>query len=119
MGLVIDYLKSLAIYADQHNVNPKVFVLIYLFSFIPFYYPIIKTRVIYDVFREGWKSGLIAKKIIGAIIINRLAWVAPYVYVLVFGRNLPRWLIILIVLYLIIGLTYFIYKINKKRINDY
>lgn len=85
--------------AEAHHVNPRVLIGLYAFSVIPFYA---------GIFLILWGSGigmlsfrgLLQLKLhdldfgsraaIAGLIVNRLAWALPYLYIEIFGRNL-RW----------------------------
>lgn len=108
---IINFFSNLANYARGHGVNPYVFLVIYILSFIPFYYPILKARIIY---KNRSNTKLITRELFSGIMINRLAWASPYLYILVFGKNLPIWLVALILGYIIIGSVWFIYNFKKK-----
>jgi hypothetical protein len=85
--------------AETHHVSPRVLIALYVFSVIPFYL---------GIFLILWGSGigmlsirgLLSLKLhdldfgsraaIAGLIVNRLAWALPYLYIEAFGRNL-RW----------------------------
>ena len=75
---------------DNYDVDPVVFIVIYLAS-VPFFY--------YSIFRM---VRALAKRLGNEILvwstIFLAATAAPFLYVLFFGRNLPWWVYVLIAL---------------------
>lgn len=68
---------------DTYSVDPVVFLLIYLVSAPVFYYSLF--RMIRALARQ------IAKEAVRWSAVFLCAVVAPFLYVLLFGRNLPWW----------------------------
>jgi ABC-type Co2+ transport system permease subunit len=79
---------------DNYAVDPVIFLVIYLVSTPLFYYSLF--RLIRALRRRHWMQVMLW----GAIFL--CANVGPYVYVLLFGRNLPWW--VYGILALLIGL---------------
>lgn len=79
-----------------YGVNPAVFVGLYLFSFLPFYYGVFR------ILRGAKRRSL--NEAASGFAVNRFAWALPYLYVLVFGKNLPT-LVTVLVLVWVIGST--------------
>jgi hypothetical protein len=91
---------------DTYGVNPIIFMAIYLVCVPIFYYSLIRT------------IRAIAKKLGNEVMlwsaIFLCATIAPFLYVVVFGRNIPWWVYIIIVLLVGQGVWSFIMKLRKK-----
>jgi len=87
--------------AQKLNVNSIVFLVLHLFSFLPYYlgiYLMLKgSRVLsidlgdlirFDFSGLGFNNALF----IGGLCVNRLAWALPYLYIEIVGKGL-RWYI--------------------------
>lgn len=113
MNTFVPFFKSLVEYSISHGVNPYIFLSIYLASF-PFYYlPIFKLKEHVKLLRDKnnpHRLSTFKKDIIKYIIINRLAWAAPYFYVLLWGYGLPMAFIVLVWGYIFLGVCLFVYK---------
>jgi len=96
------YKVILAEKAQKHGVKPKIFIIIFLLSFIPYYGGII-------IASKGLIAGDIRLTILG-LLTNRVAWASPYLYVEIWGKNL-RWYIHFLVWVYILGFgIYFILR---------
>lgn len=87
-----------------YNVNPLIFIFLYMVSFIPYYIGVYMLGI-----------GLIKRndtQIMRGIVLNRIGWGLPYLYVLVFGRNLPTFIYVVLILTLVIGV---VVSVSKKR----
>ena len=91
--------------ASYYQINPSVFIGLYLFSFVPFYFGIylillglgIKVDSITDlVAKRDFRIDFNNPLVVWGILINRLAWALPYFYVQFFGKNLKWYYHILI-----------------------
>ena len=91
---------------DHYGVDPVVFVALYLGS-APFFY--------YSLFRL---MRALAKRLSKAVMlwsaVFLCATVAPYVYVLLFGRNLPWWVHGIIALLIGLGVLSLVRKLRGK-----
>lgn len=85
--------------AMKYNVNPKFFVRIYCFSFLPYYAGVVMMLIGSGVLNislmELWRFRVIGMRLnsvltIGGFLINRLAWALPYLYIEFKGKGL-RW----------------------------
>lgn len=81
---------------DQYGVNPLIFIALYLFSFVPFYW-----GVFYIL--KGLKRHHV-ETVVKGVAVNRLAWGLPYLYVLFLGHDLPRIIIVGLVVWAIVGI---------------
>ncbi|MES1926666.1 hypothetical protein [Salinisphaera sp. T31B1] len=92
MQNLIDYLSGIA---EAHEVDPLLFVLIYLVSTPPFL--LISAWLFHHIRREKPLALLV------------LGWAfcysAPYLYVLAVGRDLPFWVYVMVALLVIGGLA--------------
>jgi fatty acid desaturase len=95
---------------DQYGVNPIVFLVIYLISGPFFYYSLF--RVVQALAKKRGKEGLVW----GTIFL--CATIAPFVYVLFFGRNLPWWVYGIIVLLIGYGIFSLIRKLRDTNNAD-
>ncbi len=90
----------------HYGVNPLIFIIIY-FASVPFFY--------YSIFRM---VRALAKKLQTEIMIWSMiflaATAAPFIYVLLFGRNLPWWVYVIIGLLIGQGVYSLIRKLTKK-----
>lgn len=102
--MLVDFFRGIYNTALIYSVNPIIFISIYVVSIPVFYYPLIKLAQ--SVKEKPKNKNKIKKNIFRAIIICTLAWISPYFYVLVFGRNLPPWFVFLIVVFAIITGVY-------------
>lgn len=117
-------LTSLYQQALTWGVNPLIFVCIYLFSFVPFYFGIFLilkgshlTKITFKEirnFRFGRISLFNGTTFLG-LLINRLAWTSPYLYIEIVGKNLPASIHLLIWSWLIMGICFFIYKLACRQ----
>jgi hypothetical protein len=91
---------------DNYSVNPVVFLVIYFVS-VPFFY--------YSLFRmiRALAKGL-GNEIMLWSAIFLCANVAPFLYVLVFGRNLPWWVYGIIALLIGQGVFSLVRKLRGK-----
>jgi SAM-dependent methyltransferase len=68
---------------SQYGVNPWVFIGIYLATFVPCWYAVF--RILAALKRKDKRS------VLTWVCIEVILLLAPYLYVLAVGRNLPRW----------------------------
>ncbi len=122
MVMIIRFLKEkcskLNDRAKSHNVNPMTFIIIYLFSFLPYYFGIylmlrgsgIFSIGLGDLIRFDFSElSFTNSSLIWGLLINRLAWASPYLYIEVVGKNL-RWYVHLGIWVWISGsIGYFVY----------
>jgi hypothetical protein len=104
--------------AATYNISFSIFLLIYLFSFIPFYLG-------YFFIIHGSVSGFLKSKdkkikwnseVKIGIFINLVGFVMPYIYILLWGHGLPLFVYILIILILAGMLFCFFKKIHRNFI---
>jgi len=92
---------------DHYSVNPAIFLAIYLMS-VPFFY--------YSLFRM---MRAIAKKRGNEVLVWSTVFlctiIAPFIYVLFFGRNLPWWVYGIIALLIGQGIFSLIRKLRKTN----
>jgi hypothetical protein len=103
LGAIRDMMRAAR---DTYGVNPVAFIVIYLVT-VPFFY--------YSIFRmlralaRRQQQGIIAWSM---VFLGSNA--APFLYVLVFGRNLPWWVYLVIGLLLAQGVYSLIRRLRKK-----
>ncbi|KKQ94922.1 MAG: hypothetical protein UT66_C0004G0029 [candidate division CPR2 bacterium GW2011_GWC1_39_9] len=106
---------------NTYHVNPKVFIFLMILS-VPFYYwgwlaigtEIVRFKKRYYVEKKGKISDIFfEKKFSRALVINRIAWAAPYIYVILFGSNIPLWFWFLFFGWIIFGSYLFSLRLKK------
>jgi hypothetical protein len=90
----------------NYGVDPVVFMVIYLASVPVFYYSIF--RMVRALAKKLQKEIMLWSMIFLA------ATAAPFIYVLLFGRNLPWWVYVIIALLIGQGVYSLIRKLSKK-----
>jgi hypothetical protein len=95
---------------DTYGVNPIIFVIIYLGCTPIFYYSLFQT------IRAVAKR--LGNKIMLWSAIFLCVTIAPYVYVLLFGKNIPWWVYGIIGLVVGQAVLSLILKLRNKPIND-
>jgi divalent metal cation (Fe/Co/Zn/Cd) transporter len=104
----IDELTKVA--RDNYGVNPIIFIIIYLFCVPIFYYSLFRTL------RALTKK--LGNEIMLWSAIFLCANIAPFLYVLLFGRNIPWWVYGIIAIVISQGVLSLIIKLRKKSVND-
>jgi hypothetical protein len=92
---------------DHYGVNPAIFLVIYLMSVPVFYYSLF--RVIRALEKKLGKEVLVWSTVF------LCATVAPFIYVLFFGRNLPWWVYGIIALLIGQGIFSLIRKLRDTN----
>lgn len=111
LQFVSNFINALFQYSSDHGVNPYVFITLYLISVPIFYYPLIYLKRIAKTRND---KETIKKYAVRGIIISSTAYVIPLVYVLVFGRNLPLWLVLVVCLIVFANILVVVRKYNLK-----
>lgn len=115
-----EFLSNIRIISDNiattYNVEVSVFFVIYLLSFIPFYLGYF--LIVFGTSRRiNWKSVLTLKlkgnlqwssQSKAGLYIHLIGRVMPYVYITIWGRDLPWWLYLIIVTVLVFSIWAFI-----------
>jgi len=91
---------------DNYGVNPVIFLIIYLGCAPLFYYSLFRT------FRALAKK--IGKEVMLWSAIFLCSTVAPFIYVLFFGRNIPWWVYGIIALLIGQGILSFVMKLRRN-----
>jgi ABC-type Co2+ transport system permease subunit len=92
---------------EHYGVNPAIFLVIYLVSVPFFYYSLF--RMVRAVAKKRGKEVLLWSTVfLGAT-------VAPFIYVLFFGRNLPWWVYGIIALLIGYGIFSLIRKLRRTK----
>ncbi len=92
--------------ASGWGINLGIFLFLYLLS-IPVYYISLGRLLASAILRDR-------KKTIFNIMVNRIAWMIPYLYVVIYGRNYPMWINMLLFLWIIIMSIFFLIRIKEK-----
>ncbi|MDD3480976.1 MAG: hypothetical protein PHW75_02005 [Patescibacteria group bacterium] len=120
---MIENFRYLAI--NTYHVDPGIFVFLMLASIPPYYYGwygllrgVIRFRKEYKDKSNNLKplDVLTRNYFIWPLVINRSAWVMPYIYVIFWGENLPLWFWILFIGWIFISGYLFWNKIKQKII---
>lgn len=69
--------------AESYSVNPAIFVGLLLITFVPYYWS--WSVVLRKAMKRQWLG------FFEVVIVNRLIWALPWVYVYVVGENYPWW----------------------------
>lgn len=115
---VIVYLQDfIAMSEKTYHVNPLIFCILYFGSAMPLYYGYyrIGRSVIKYEKRENKKQGIDRSELKVGVTISAIAWLIPYMYVILFGKLPLHIWIILIVIIIITGLL--LYKTLKSKIS--
>lgn len=128
MNTFLEYIKTISdAIAYTYHVDVGIFFVVYFVSFIPFYLGYF--LIIFGTTRKmSWKE-IFSLKIgknfqwdqnarIG-LYIHLFGRVMPYVYILIWGRNLPSWVHILIIAITIFTVYVFFRKINLYKQNKF
>ncbi len=124
MNELFQYIRGLSdSIAESYSLDLNTFFVIYLLSFIPFYFGYL--LMIYGTTRKiSWKNFL------GLNLRVKLAWnahvtlgllihligrIMPYVYIALWGKNLPWWVALFIWIVIAISVVLFIYKLLPNR----
>jgi hypothetical protein len=93
---------------DDYGVNPVVFVAIYLLCVPIFYYSLFRT--LRALARKAGKEVMLWS----AVFLGTN--VAPFLYVLLFGRNLPWWVYVVLGLLIGQGVLSLVLKLRRKPV---
>ena len=93
--------------SDEYGVNPAIFLVIYFISVPFFYYSLF--RVVQAFAGKRGKEALVW----GTVFL--CATIAPFMYVLFFGRNLPWWVYGIIALLIGYGIFSLIRKLRNAK----
>ncbi len=105
---VVDWIKGvIAASRANYSVDPIIFLVISVIAAPSFYYSIY--RVIRAAVKRNVKDLMLWGLIFG------VSTIAPYVYVLFFGRNLPWWVYVVIGLIVAQGVYSLLRKIRGRR----
>gem|GEM_PF-771953 len=102
--------QSLIDLAHYYRVNPLIFVTLYLVSWPQVWlswYLLVKAHSLGS-----------ERKFKRALLYNRLVTFLPYLYILLFGRNFPLWLIITSLLFMAVMSIIFRYKLGRGLLNN-
>jgi len=80
MQLIHDWYEHCVVY---HGVNPGIFVSLYLAKSVVYYYFLY--RVVRSIRRRHWAP--VPSWILICIVVN----MTPWIYVYLYGRNIPNW----------------------------
>lgn len=91
---------------DYYGINPIIFITIYLICAPIFYYSLFRTiRAI---------AGKKGKDILIWSAIFLGANIAPYFYIILFGKNIPWWVFVMIALLISEGIITLILKVHQQ-----
>jgi hypothetical protein len=95
---------------DYYKVNPVVFLVIYIVCTPIFYYSLFRT--LRALAKKLGKEVMLWSAIF--LCVN----VAPFLYVLLFGRNIPWWVYVIIAILIGQGVLSLLLKLRKKPADD-
>jgi hypothetical protein len=104
-----------------YHVNPFVFIILMVVS-VPFYYWgwFRVMKVVYsfsknfDRQKQKYLDILTLPEFFIPLTVNRAAWVAPYIYVVIWGRNLPFYFWLIFLGWIFFSTWFFWYKLKKE-----
>ncbi|NTU69850.1 class I SAM-dependent methyltransferase [bacterium] len=103
----------------SYGTNPLIFVLIWFLS-IPFYWYgwyLIGSAAWVERNKLSFYNLTHSRVLLRGILINRIAWISPYVYIMYSGKSLATWFWVSLISWLFVGLILFGNKLNKAEIN--
>ena len=107
IDFIITKIESIMNTAKEiYNVDPIIFLVIYFICVPVFYFSLYKT--IRSIAQKNTKSTLLWSTVFLA------SCVAPFLYVMIFGRNIPWWVYIIIVILIGQSVYSIINRIKKK-----
>lgn len=92
--------------SDTYGVNPIIFLVIYLICVPIFYYSIVRTL-------RAFARKLTTEAMIWSAVFL-LATVAPFIYVILFGRNIPWWVYVIIAILIGQGIISLIIRLRRN-----
>lgn len=92
----------------SYSVNPVIFGVIYLISVIPFWFSLYK--IIESLRKKAMKKALMWGFILA------VATLAPFVYVALFGKNLPAWFWVVLAAVIVFSVVSVVGKIKKRMV---
>lgn len=90
----------------KYNVNPYIFAAIYCISVIPFWFSIYK--IVINIKNRQTAAAIKWGIILGILIL------APFIYVAIFGRNLPFWFWLVVAFIIIFSVISLIRNIRQR-----
>jgi len=121
-NMSFDFINSLRDEAvNRFHVDPAIFIVIYLLTIPPNWYStFLMVRSAYRCYKGNKRipiNDLISKPdFITGFVLCVLTLVAPYVYVLIYGSNLPVWFYIYLVMLAVLMPYLIIRKVRKKAV---
>jgi len=112
---MIEYLLAqiqelLRIVQDDYRVNPVVFLIIYMVCVPVFYYSLFRT--VQSLARK------LGKEVVLWSAVFLCANIAPFIYVLLFGQNIPWWVYVIIAILVGLGLLSLIMRLGRNPADD-
>jgi len=98
-NFIVSIFEKLNKKANYYQINSLIFIGLYVFSFVPFYLGIylilmglgISINSITDlVAKRDFQIDFSSTLVVWGVLINRLAWALPYLYIQFFGKDL-KW----------------------------
>lgn len=123
MDIFLGLIKNIDDIARLHNVNSKIFILIYFLSAVPVYlgfflilYGFKKEMSVKKILKFELRGVKINKIVITGIIINIFGILLPYLYILFWGNNFSFIVYFIVFLIIFISLSSFMFKIKKNLV---
>jgi len=102
---LMEWINSLIGYANEHGVNPIIFLVIYFGST-----PFLLIPIFYLAKMVKNKASRSSGKFISLVSIVSAAWLAPYLYVLICGRGINPIIIVIILIFAVFTLIRYLKK---------
>jgi len=120
------YFKIYELVLSTYHINPIVYIVIYVLATPSYYYGLFiaaKELVVYRAYQK--KMGreftlhdlILRKRFLEGYFLNRISWFAPYFYILIWGRGLPKRVYLLIILWTLVSSWLFLHSLQHKRMS--
>ena len=118
MGVLTSWWTGIVSFVQAtYHVNPYWFIFWYVLS-IPIYW-----WGLFDIARGTYHAAKYRtlsewRVILRGVVVNRLAWVMPYAYVMIVARELPWFIWAFLAVMIVCSSTYFGIQLNRGRLRD-
>jgi hypothetical protein len=120
MNIISNWLANADFLIKAYNLNGKIFVIVYFLSIIPIYagyflmlYGAVKEVSIKNIFKVKLSGVKINATVIVGIIINIFGILMPYLYILIWGKNLSFNFYLVVFLIILILLLFFVLRMKN------
>jgi hypothetical protein len=116
MSWLWDYARGVS---AAYGVDPRVYLALVLVTIPPFYFAL--GMVVRDLARTRENGGGVSlakafrsRSFVVALFAMVLLWLAPYIYVALWGRHLPAWLVVAFVAFMLIGGISLVRRVRRR-----